>query len=119
MVEVPGHEGDIDIPLVIRHFYHHTGWAQLLEREFPDYIPYGVVGQIIPWNFPLLMLAWKVAPALATGNTVVLKPEEYTTLTAFLFAESCAQGGLPAGVVIYVLADGRTGAHIHEVLTSG
>jgi len=105
---------DIDIPLVIRHFYHHTGWAQLLEREFPDYIPYGVVGQIIPWNFPLLMLAWKVAPALATGNTVVLKPAEYTPLTAFLFAEICAQAGLPAGVVNIVTGDGRTGELIVE-----
>src|SRR5690625_7504950 len=105
MVEVPGHEGDIDIPLVIRHFYHHTGWAQLLEREFPDYIPYGVVGQIIPWNFPLLMLAWKVAPALATGNTIVLKPAYYTPLTAFLFAEICAYAGQPAVVVNNVPVD--------------
>jgi aldehyde dehydrogenase (NAD+) len=73
---------DIDIPLVARHFYHHAGWAQLLEQEFPEYVPCGVVGQIIPWNFPLLMLAWKIAPALATGNTVVLKPAEFTPLTA-------------------------------------
>ena len=74
---------DIDIPLVARHFYHHAGWAQLLEHEFLDYEPCGVVGQIIPWNFPLLMLAWKIAPALATGNTVVLKPAEYTPIGAF------------------------------------
>ncbi len=71
---------DIDIPLVARHFYHHAGWAQLLEQEFPGYTACGVVGQIIPWNFPLLMVAWKIAPALATGNTVVLKPAEFTPL---------------------------------------
>src|SRR5580704_13618301 len=73
---------DLDIPLVARHFYHHAGWAQLLTQEFPEYTACGVVGQIIPWNFPLLMLAWKIAPALATGNTVVLKPAEFTPLTA-------------------------------------
>ncbi len=88
---------DIDIPLVARHFYYHAGWAQLLEQEFPDYEPCGVVGQIIPWNFPLLMLAWKIAPALATGNTVVLKPAEFTPLTALVFAELCQEAGLPAG----------------------
>jgi len=80
---------DIDIPLVARHFYYHAGWAQLLPQEFPDYTACGVVGQIIPWNFPLLMLAWKIAPALATGNTVVLKPAEFTPLTALAFAEIC------------------------------
>src|SRR6202521_425822 len=90
---------DIDIPLVARHFYHHAGWAQLLEQEFPEYVPCGVVGQIIPWNFPLLMLAWKIAPALATGNTVVLKPAEFTPLTALAFAEICSEIGLPAGGV--------------------
>src|SRR5712675_2045403 len=89
---------DIDIPLVARHFYHHAGWAQLLEQEFPGYTACGVVGQIIPWNFPLLMLAWKIAPALATGNTVVLKPAEFTPLTALVFAEICQEAGLPAGV---------------------
>src|SRR6202166_2724540 len=78
---------DIDIPLVARHFYYHAGSAQLLEQEFPGYVPCGVIGQIIPWNFPLLMLAWKIAPALATGNTVVLKPAEFTPLTALVFAE--------------------------------
>src|SRR5439155_22333496 len=77
---------DINIPLVARHFYYHAGWAQLLEQEFPGYSACGVVGQIIPWNFPLLMLAWKIAPALATGNTVVLKPAEFTPLTALAFA---------------------------------
>ncbi|MYC99163.1 MAG: aldehyde dehydrogenase family protein [Gammaproteobacteria bacterium] len=101
---------DIDIPLVVRHFYHHAGWAQLMEAEFPDQVPVGVAGQIIPWNFPLLMLAWKIAPALATGNTVVLKPAEFTPLTALLFAEICRETGLPPGVVNVVTGDGRTGA---------
>ena len=100
---------DIDIPLVARHFYHHAGWAQILEREFPGYAACGVVGQIIPWNFPLLMLAWKIAPALATGNTVVLKPAEFTPLTALGFAQICQEIGLPAGVVNIVTGDGSTG----------
>ena len=100
---------DIDIPLVARHFYYHAGWAQLLGQEFPGYEACGVVGQIIPWNFPLLMLAWKIAPALATGNTVVLKPAEYTPLTALAFAEICREVGLPAGVVNIVTGDGATG----------
>src|ERR1700726_2831584 len=100
---------DLDIPLVVRHFYHHAGWAQLLQQEFPDYTACGVVGQIIPWNFPLLMLAWKIAPALATGNTVVLKPAEFTPLTALAFAEICQEAGLPAGVVNIVTGDGSTG----------
>ncbi|MES2524864.1 MAG: aldehyde dehydrogenase family protein [Gemmatimonadota bacterium] len=103
---------DIDVPLVARHFYHHAGWAQLLESEFPGHHAYGVVGQVIPWNFPLLMLAWKVAPALAAGNTVVLKPAEYTPLTAIRFAELLHDIGLPAGVFNLVLGDGRTGAAI-------
>ncbi|HJR33641.1 MAG TPA: aldehyde dehydrogenase family protein [Gemmatimonadales bacterium] len=101
---------DIDIPLVARHFYHHAGWAQLMERELAGYGPVGVVGQIIPWNFPLLMLAWKIAPALAMGNTVVLKPAEFTSLTALLFADICHGLGLPAGVVNIITGDGRTGA---------
>jgi aldehyde dehydrogenase (NAD+) len=100
---------DLDIPLVARHFYHHAGWAQLLPQEFPGYVACGVVGQIIPWNFPLLMLAWKIAPALATGNTVVLKPAEFTPLTALAFAELCQEVGLPAGVVNIVTGDGSTG----------
>ena len=100
---------DIDIPLVARHFYHHAGWAQLLQQEFPGHVACGVVGQIIPWNFPLLMLAWKIAPALATGNTVVLKPAEFTPLTALLFAEICQEAGLPPGVVNIVTGDGSTG----------
>ncbi len=100
---------DIDVPLVARHFYHHAGWAQLLADEFPGYTPVGVVGAIIPWNFPLLMLAWKVAPALAAGNTVVLKPAEYTSITAVLFAELAREAGLPPGVLNVVTGDGRTG----------
>jgi len=105
---------DIDVPLVARHFYHHAGWAQLLAAEFPGQQPVGVVGQVIPWNFPLLMLAWKIAPALAAGNTVVLKPAEYTSLTALLFAEICVEAGLPGGVVNIVTGDGCTGAMIVE-----
>jgi aldehyde dehydrogenase (NAD+) len=101
---------DLDIPLVARHFYHHAGWAQLMSEELPRYAPVGVVGQIIPWNFPLLMLAWKIAPALAMGNTVVLKPAEFTPLTALLFAELCADAGLPPGVVNVVTGDGSAGA---------
>ncbi len=103
---------DIDIPLVARHFYHHAGWAQLLEQEFPGYAACGVAGQIIPWNFPLLMLAWKIAPALATGNTVVLKPAEFTPLTALAFAQICQEAGLPAGVVNIVTGDGATGEEL-------
>src|SRR5262250_3165574 len=100
---------DIDIPLVARHFYHHAGWAQLLDQEFSGYVACGVVGQVIPWNFPLLMLAWKIAPALATGNTVVLKPAEFTPLTALAFAEICQEIELPPGVVNIVTGDGSTG----------
>ncbi len=103
---------DIDIPLVVRHFYHHAGWAQLLDTEFAGYEAVGVCGQIIPWNFPLLMLAWKIAPALAAGNTVVLKPAEFTSLSALLFAEICQEVGLPAGVVNIITGDGETGALI-------
>ncbi|MFO1175343.1 MAG: aldehyde dehydrogenase family protein [Paracoccaceae bacterium] len=101
---------DIDVPLVARHFYHHAGWAEMLADELPGMGPVGVCGQIIPWNFPLLMLAWKIAPALAAGNTVVLKPAEYTPLTALAFAEICAEIGLPKGVVNMVTGDGATGA---------
>ncbi|MDE3176196.1 MAG: aldehyde dehydrogenase family protein [Pseudomonadota bacterium] len=105
---------DIDIPLVARHFYHHAGWASLITSEFPHHRPLGVCGQIIPWNFPLLMLAWKIAPALACGNAVVLKPAEYTPLTALAFAEICVEAGLPAGVVNIVTGDGATGAALVE-----
>jgi aldehyde dehydrogenase (NAD+) len=105
---------DTDIPLAAAHFFYHAGWADKLDHagmgNSPK--PYGVAGQIIPWNFPMLMLAWKVAPALATGNTVVLKPAETTPLTALLFAEVCQQAGLPAGVVNIVTGDGTTGSHI-------
>ncbi|HRE48029.1 MAG TPA: aldehyde dehydrogenase family protein, partial [Aggregatilineales bacterium] len=101
---------DIDIPLVARHFYHHAGWAQLMATEFPEFVPHGVVGQIIPWNFPLLMLAWKIAPALAMGNTVILKPAEFTSLTAIRFAELCHEVGLPHGVVNILTGDGKVGA---------
>ncbi|ALG91185.1 MULTISPECIES: aldehyde dehydrogenase family protein [Actibacterium] len=103
---------DIDIPLVHRHFYYHAGLAQLMETELPGHEPLGVCGQIIPWNFPLLMLAWKVAPALAAGNTVVLKPAEYTSLTALLFADICREAGLPKGVVNIVTGDGAVGEMI-------
>ncbi|MFK7939270.1 MAG: aldehyde dehydrogenase family protein [Roseovarius sp.] len=103
---------DGDVPLVIRHFYHHAGWAQLSDTHCAGYAPIGVAGQVIPWNFPLLMLAWKVAPALATGNTVVLKPAEYTSLTALLFAEICQQAGLPKGVINIVTGPGDVGAKI-------
>ena len=100
---------DIDVPLVARHFYHHAGWAQLQETELAGYEPLGVVGQVIPWNFPLLMLAWKIAPAIATGNTVVLKPAEFTSLTALAIAELAQEAALPPGVVNIVTGDGATG----------
>jgi len=103
---------DADLPLAARHFYHHAGWAALQSEEFADYRAVGVVGQIVPWNFPLLMLAWKIAPALAAGNTVVFKPAEFTSLTALLFAEICQQAGVPAGVVNIVTGDGRVGEAI-------
>ena len=103
---------DLDIPLVARHFYHHAGWAALQDTELSDQQAIGVVGQVIPWNFPLLMLAWKLAPALALGNTVVLKPAESTSLTALLFAELAARAGLPAGVLNIVTGEGATGAEL-------
>jgi len=101
---------DIDVPLAVRHFYHHAGAAQLMAELQPGRVPHGVCGQIVPWNFPLLMLAWKIAPALAMGNTVVLKPAEWTSLSALLFAETCLEAGLPAGVVNIVTGAGATGA---------
>ena len=103
---------DVDIPLVAAHFFYHAGWADKLQYAGFGEKPkaHGVVGAIIPWNFPLLMLAWKVAPALATGNTVVLKPAETTSLTALLFAQVCQQAELPAGVVNIVTGDGKVGA---------
>jgi len=105
---------DTDIPLAAAHFFYHAGWADKLSHAGmgANPKPIGVTGQIIPWNFPLLMLAWKIAPALATGNTVVLKPAETTPLTALLFAEVCQQAGLPAGVVNIITGDGVTGSHL-------
>ena len=100
---------DIDVPLAARHFYHHAGWAQLLESEFPDHEPLGVVGAIVPWNFPFLIMAWKIAPALAAGNCVVLKPSKETSLSALLFAEICAEAKLPNGVVNIVTGPGQVG----------
>ena len=100
---------DIDIPLVARHFYHHAGWAELMDTELADRAAVGVCGQIIPWNFPLLMAAWKIAPAIALGNTSILKPAKFTPLSALLFAEICEMAGLPKGVVNVVTGDGATG----------
>jgi acyl-CoA reductase-like NAD-dependent aldehyde dehydrogenase len=108
---------DVDVPLAAAHFFYYAGWADKLEYAFPNRRPrpLGVAGQIIPWNFPLLMLAWKIAPALAAGNTVVLKPAETTPLTALLFCDVVRQAELPPGVVNIVTGDGRTGA---ELVTS-
>lgn len=103
---------DIDVPLLARHFYYHAGWAQLMDTELKDYQPVGVIGQIIPWNFPLLMLGWKIAPAIAMGNTVVLKPASYTRLTALLFAEVVAEAGLPPGVINIVTGSSKAGTQI-------
>ena len=107
---------DVDVPLAAAHFFYHAGWADKLSYAGlgPDPRPLGVVGQVIPWNFPLLMLAWKIAPALACGNTVVLKPAETTPLTALLFAEICQQADLPPGVVNIVTGAGATGAAVVE-----
>jgi aldehyde dehydrogenase (NAD+) len=109
---------DVDLPLAAAHFFYYAGWADKLEYAFPNRMPrpLGVAAQIIPWNFPLLMLAWKIAPALACGNTVVLKPAETTPLTAMLFADVCRQAELPPGVVNIVTGDGTTGAYLvkHE-----
>lgn len=117
---------DIDIPIVARHFYHHAGWAKLMSIKLRDYKEVGVIGQIIPWNFPLMMLAWKVAPALAMGNTVVLKPAELTSLTALLFAEICEKIGLPKGVFNIVTGKGTVAGmalinhkDIHKVAFTG
>src|SRR5439155_20140210 len=103
---------DVDLPLAAAHFFYYAGWADKLEYAFPNRTPrpLGVAGQIIPWNFPLLMLAWKIAPALAAGNTVVLKPAETTPLTALLFCDLVRQAELPAVVVNIITAHGRTGA---------
>src|SRR2546421_7393260 len=103
---------DVDIPLSAAHFFYYAGWADKLEWAFPNRKPrpLGVAGQVIPWNFPLLMLAWKIAPALAAGNTVVLKPAETTPLSAMLFAEICMQAELPPGVVNIITGAGKTGS---------
>ena len=103
---------DIDIPLAIRHFYYHAGWAQLQEKEFSSYKAIGVVGQIVPWNFPLLMLSWKIAPALAMGNTIIFKAAEQTPLTAMFFAQLCEEAGLPSGVINMINGDGVIGAEL-------
>ena len=103
---------DIDIPLAIRHFYYHAGWAQLQEKEFSSYRAIGVVAQIVPWNFPLLMLSWKIAPALAMGNTIVFKAAEQTPLTAMFFAQLCEEAGLPSGVINMINGDGAIGAEL-------
>jgi len=105
---------DIDVPLLARHFYYYAGWAQLMETELRDYQSVGVVGQIIPWNFPLLMLGWKIAPAIAMGNTVVLKPASYTRLSALLFAEIVAEAGLPPGVVNIMTGSSKAGSMLVE-----
>lgn len=101
---------DYDIPIVIRHLYHHAGWAELMDTEMRGWKSIGVVGAIVPWNFPLMLLCWKVCPALAMGNTVVLKPASYTRLSALLFADVCAEAGLPPGVFNVVTGDGRFGS---------
>jgi aldehyde dehydrogenase (NAD+) len=105
---------DLDIPLVARHFYYYAGWAQLMETEMAGYAPLGVVGQVIPWNFPLLMMAWKIAPAIAMGNTVIIKPAPYTSLSALVFAEILNEAGVPPGVVNIVTGGDQTGAAITE-----
>ena len=103
---------DIDIPLAIRHFYYHAGWSQLQAKEFSSYKAIGVVAQIVPWNFPLLMLSWKIAPALAMGNTIVFKAAEQTPLTAMFFAQLCEEAGLPPGVINMINGDGAIGAEL-------
>ncbi|KAI8506700.1 hypothetical protein Bbelb_151410, partial [Branchiostoma belcheri] len=103
---------DADVPLVVRHFYHHAGWAQLMDTEMQGWKPIGVVGAIVPWNFPLMLLTWKVCPALAMGNTVVLKPATYTRMSALMLAEICAEAGLPPGVFNVVTGNGRFGSKL-------
>ncbi|HLX11224.1 MAG TPA: aldehyde dehydrogenase family protein, partial [Bacteroidota bacterium] len=106
---------DIDVPVVIRHFYYHAGWAQTMKDEFPGYKAGGVVGQIIPWNFPFLMLAWKIAPAIAAGNTIVLKPSKFTPLSALLLADILMnEVKLPPGVVNILTGDSKTGTMLYE-----
>ena len=101
---------DCDIPIVARHIYHYAGWAQVRDIEMRDWAPVGVVAGIVPWNFPLMLLVWKFAPALAMGNTIVIKPASYTRLSALLFAEICAEAGLPPGVFNVITGSGRIGS---------
>ncbi|XP_043915172.1 aldehyde dehydrogenase X, mitochondrial-like [Protopterus annectens] len=103
---------DCDLPIVVRHFYHHAGWAQLMDVEMKGWKPVGVVGAIVPWNFPLMLLTWKICPALSMGNTVILKPATYTRLTALLLAEICAEAGLPPGVFNVVTGNGEFGSKL-------
>ena len=105
---------DADTAAVVRHLYHHAGWAQLAGEKLPGWTALGVVAAIVPWNFPLMLLVWKVAPALAMGNTVVLKHATYTRLSALLFAEICAEAGLPAGVFNVVTGGGAMGQLLAE-----
>lgn len=105
---------DADVPVAVRHLYHYAGWAQVMPEELPGWKPIGVVGAIVPWNFPLMLMVWKVAPALAAGNTVVLKPASFTRLSALLFAELCAEAGLPAGVFNVVTGKGSMGQKLAE-----
>eukprot|EP00823_Brevimastigomonas_motovehiculus_P000699 TRINITY_DN1088_c0_g1_i1.p1 TRINITY_DN1088_c0_g1~~TRINITY_DN1088_c0_g1_i1.p1 ORF type:complete len:859 (-),score=216.46 TRINITY_DN1088_c0_g1_i1:1384-3960(-) len=101
-----------DVPIVVRHIYHHVGWAQLMQEEMPNWKSLGVIGEILPWNFPLMLLVWKLCPALAMGNTVVMKPASYTRLSALLLAEVCAEAGLPAGVFNVITGPGRMGSDL-------
>merc|ERR1719391_1242979 len=105
---------DADTAVVVRHLYHHAGWAQLMSEEMSSWKSVGVIGAIVPWNFPLMLLVWKVAPALAMGNTVVLKPATYTRLSALLFAEICAEAGLPKGVFNVITGGGAMGQVLAE-----
>ncbi|KAG2455773.1 A16A1 dehydrogenase, partial [Polypterus senegalus] len=105
---------DFDIPTVVRHVYHHAGWAELRDSELNGWSPLGVVGAIVPWNFPLMLLIWKVCPALAMGNTVVLKPATLTRLSSLLFAEICAEAGLPPGVLNVVTGSGELGSQLAQ-----
>jgi aldehyde dehydrogenase (NAD+) len=105
---------DADIPVVARWLYHYAGWAQLADTEMAGWTPVGVVGGIVAWNFPLMLLVWKFCPALAMGNTIVVKPATYTRLSALLFAEICAEAGLPPGVFNVITGGGAMGSQLAE-----
>merc|ERR1719385_638592 len=105
---------DADVQVVVRHLYHYAGWASLMDEKMPGWSSIGVVGAIVPWNFPLMLLTWKIAPALAMGNTVVLKPASATQMSALLFAEICAEAGLPPGVFNVVTGNGAMGQVLAE-----